>query len=1383
MLQRAAQPHAWNDMRPELRKAKLFKSVLQTFERFKGGKKVQTDDGDGEDTGGDVSDDGSAYPISVAGSSFGGSMAGDFDPESSGGVKSNQGAGFLGLSRLRRAAAARVHGLAASLADSVANVPCQLIISFTRFEGRMVVWVAPPPSDRLWYSFAEAPKIDMVAKPVFANRVVSFNMILTRVSNVLKKVMLKALCRQLVFPACGDIKMSFLTGPMGAAKPTQPPTPAEETPLEPMVAKECPSSPRSRIGSMHGGLDSLNRHGSMRMGGDSLIRTNSLRSSRESLNRMGSLRKGAVDVQLEDELAGMVSEEPEGGPRDFKEGSRTLPPSPGRLSRRASNASQLDGATPPGVASIKGGLSRQGSAKLSPAVTPSAKIGNTKVSLTPAPSLTGPLEFQVSGGSTRILARVASHRHAVELDRLASSPVEVLLDRFHNPEAPMEALAAAGGSVAGGGGPAGSVSSNPLFDSGTTPALPNWPPPFTTATFDSDPRPLDLGGGGFRAAASVPLPAPPTGRGVLPSPKGATVQRPVSLDTSKYPGSIPLDLGTGGGLASVGKVQRPASLDKSTPPGSPSGVFVRQVSREESVTLVSDFRVPGESLDGVDSETVEPYIDSTVRPDSFELAVLHQGKSRPSSLGKAPSSVPAPTSAGTSALGKAPASSAAHTSAEASASKQTALGQAKKGAQPISSASSSLGNLPTLSQAKPNAGSSQNQAKPKLTDKDPTHDPPKGRSGFEAHRTSSISQLSSLLRRKDGSMKATPPAFMSVDVDEPNSEDVDDDADEVAVNKAMVQARMTEGRGGRRREQVLMGLIREYLVKKGLHATVEAFNHEQPKHAGSITKREALRKSLALERIAHKWKQSNPTAQTLPTTLELWVESQSAASDMKNNFFQPEPAKPVQRAPLRASSREAEEHPESESVPETYGGRSSGRSGSSRSVGAAPGAPTAGFGLDRDFGNPNPASVTRRVAAISLQCAAPEALIAGFGLDRDFGNPNPASVTRRVAAISLHFGAAPAPRPVPPPAGRSPQLAAPPQRPPPPQAPPSVRSRAPMGGAAPQGGGLVIEDCDEDLSFEDPLPMPAGGGLGRSAGARGAAPAPKGNSVSPDVTRSMNLLLWGTHGQPPPSWQQGFFFNSNKDLGYGLLQSQGGPCGVLAGVQAHVLANLHSPTGFSFNPGRSEQQARMGPQAFIVSPGQERGAGPMTYDQMSRSITSHSASSRDALGASVCSVLTSYMEPNGWGSIQGDMDEPSNSLMGMHGYCTQELVNMIISGYCTQGLVNMLYQVGNSLKSPDLPIWVVCSESHFTVLFSNDVKSLQGRLPFDLFYYDELANQEAPIRLSLKVDPRGGWTAKVGDSFGDRGKCEGQNIPPLECVIETRWPGVAVNWNGSEPIL
>lgn len=53
-------------------------------------------------------------------------------------------------------------------------------------------------------------------------------------------------------------------------------------------------------------------------------------------------------------------------------------------------------------------------------------------------------------------------------------------------------------------------------------------------------------------------------------------------------------------------------------------------------------------------------------------------------------------------------------------------------------------------------------------------------------------------------------------------------------------------------------------------------------------------------------------------------------------------------------------------------------------------------------------------------------------------------------------------------------------------------------------------------------------------------------------------------------------------------------------------------------------------------------------------------------------------------------------------------------------------EVGSNLKSPELPIWVVCSESHFTVLFAagtaaSDTAAIQP--PFDLLFYDGLANQ------------------------------------------------------------
>ena len=78
-----------------------------------------------------------------------------------------------------------------------------------------------------------------------------------------------------------------------------------------------------------------------------------------------------------------------------------------------------------------------------------------------------------------------------------------------------------------------------------------------------------------------------------------------------------------------------------------------------------------------------------------------------------------------------------------------------------------------------------------------------------------------------------------------------------------------------------------------------------------------------------------------------------------------------------------------------------------------------------------------------------------------------------------------------------------------------------------------------------------------------------------------------------------------------------------------------------------------------------------------------------------------------------------------------------ISTRCDIGLLSLFEHyksciVGEYLKSPRIPIWLVCSESHFTVLFSvNQGDERTGaidRKSIDLFYYDGLARQDKQIR-------------------------------------------------------
>ena len=87
---------------------------------------------------------------------------------------------------------------------------------------------------------------------------------------------------------------------------------------------------------------------------------------------------------------------------------------------------------------------------------------------------------------------------------------------------------------------------------------------------------------------------------------------------------------------------------------------------------------------------------------------------------------------------------------------------------------------------------------------------------------------------------------------------------------------------------------------------------------------------------------------------------------------------------------------------------------------------------------------------------------------------------------------------------------------------------------------------------------------------------------------------------------------------------------------------------------------------------------------------------------------------------------------------------------------------------------MVCSESHYSVLFQPDGGSSQrkGRT-FDLYYFDGLANQQEVIILTVELDPSVAPPDKPDDS---------QLIPPLDLVVRTRWPGAGVTWN-IDPIL
>ena len=112
------------------------------------------------------------------------------------------------------------------------------------------------------------------------------------------------------------------------------------------------------------------------------------------------------------------------------------------------------------------------------------------------------------------------------------------------------------------------------------------------------------------------------------------------------------------------------------------------------------------------------------------------------------------------------------------------------------------------------------------------------------------------------------------------------------------------------------------------------------------------------------------------------------------------------------------------------------------------------------------------------------------------------------------------------------------------------------------------------------------------------------------------------------------------------------------------------------------------------------------------------------------------------------------------------------------------FAVGDFLKSPRVPIFIVYSESHFSVLFSEDpaVLDRDADRPFDLTYWDCLSTEDGPVRLTVDpclYDASGKSHRPVPPAVDD----DAALIPPLDVVVRTRWPNAGIDWNDSEPIL
>lgn len=207
-----------------------------------------------------------------------------------------------------------------------------------------------------------------------------------------------------------------------------------------------------------------------------------------------------------------------------------------------------------------------------------------------------------------------------------------------------------------------------------------------------------------------------------------------------------------------------------------------------------------------------------------------------------------------------------------------------------------------------------------------------------------------------------------------------------------------------------------------------------------------------------------------------------------------------------------------------------------------------------------------------------------------------------------------------------------------------------------------LEEMDAEASSG---PRRSGGGGGGDFGAT-ELEVLGSRSVSASELKAMHGLLFPGGGRSGwnDAWQvQGFQFCECPALPYGLVQPEGGPCGVVAPVQATLLKNVLA-TGR--NPATVTQDERLDLLAQTLAEILWRAGSDTSATVVLPSRGAHFAHTFNArvdLIAFLTTKVKALQAPGGCvalvysailsrsiAKVRKDMDEPDRNLMGQHSY-------------------------------------------------------------------------------------------------------------------------------------
>ncbi|XP_006803419.1 probable ubiquitin carboxyl-terminal hydrolase MINDY-4 [Neolamprologus brichardi] len=345
-----------------------------------------------------------------------------------------------------------------------------------------------------------------------------------------------------------------------------------------------------------------------------------------------------------------------------------------------------------------------------------------------------------------------------------------------------------------------------------------------------------------------------------------------------------------------------------------------------------------------------------------------------------------------------------------------------------------------------------------------------------------------------------------------------------------------------------------------------------------------------------------------------------------------------------------------------------------------------------------------------------------------------------------------------------------------------------------------IEDYDDDL--RELCDAPLRGTLPE----RSLAGRPMDQRTA---TELKTLLLGSSLNCFNIEWRnQGFTFSDTHDLRYGIVQRKGGPCGVLASVQAFVLKKLLFESTESCTVGlqrlRPSNSIRrkclvLALAEILWRAGEEKQATVAINSGRNQFIAARPYRSEGVLEKITCLTVENLkdlelileqhveqFEPGMLGcvlltvsavlsrsiqKVQEDMDVPTTTLIGAHGYCTQELVNLLLCGRAVSNVFDDDVELdsGNGNMTLLKGVKGHCDVGLLSLFEHYNICKVRNPDPLTDHQFDSsFGNQYSEIFIFNWSFPKNLFTDLT---------------PPLELCIRTRWKDAFVSWNDTEPIL